>query len=62
MDKSAIIKDKTVFNIISFIVLFTIIWEPLRVFYVHVDANGRFVMMLLVMGCFISMQQFLKRN
>lgn len=62
MNRSAIIKDKTVFNIISFIVFFTIIWEPLRVFYVHVDANGRFVMMLLVTGCLMSMKQFIKHS
>ena len=60
MDKSAIIKDKRIFNFISFIVFFSIIWEPLRVFHVHVDANGRFVMMLLVSGCLMSMKQFIK--
>lgn len=60
MNQGAIIKNRTVFNIISFIVSFAIIWEPLRVFHVHIDANGRIVMMLLIIGCLISMKQFLR--
>ena len=58
MSKNAIINNKTIFNTLSLIVMFSIIWEPLRVFYIHIDANGRFEMMLLTLGCLLTFKSF----
>lgn len=60
MNENAIINSKSTFNIISLIVIFSITWEPLRVFYVHFDAVGRFCFMALILGCLFSFNNCLK--
>ena len=60
MNKNAIINSKSTFNTISLIVIFSIIWEPLRVFYVHYDSAGRLCFMALILGCLLCFNKCFK--